>query len=332
MFKSKLLLAVFLCLLPALAYAQGAVCPDLTLAQRWVGYITFLNLAYVLGATLVALGIAFVFGGIIVQIVTAMRVILEVVGYALCVGALVLAWQTDAAHQLPYVMAASIGFGFCVAATIWIHEIEGEDPRTVLALYLIVWSIIAILFNEVAVGFLAVAALMGILGFSIGVGPGYYAFGFEREDNMPRAATTGYILLAGFIAQKLMWPAAPAYVTVFAPGAFWLGSFVAFTGMLIMSFRWYCGRQVSHIPMQILTVVSLVAAVAVGMWFNIVPLPGMAGTFLVLFVASKSIDFAWDSAIGVGFALMFAGGVLIGGYKLAMANPLIATHFLALVQ
>ena len=332
MFRSRLLLAAFLFLLPALAYAQGAVCPELTFAQRWVGYVTFLNLAYVVGSAPVALGIAFVFGGIIVQIVAAMRVVLEIVGYALCATAVFTAWHTDPASQMPYLMAATIGFAFCVAATIWIHELKGDDPRMVLVILMVPWAILAIIFNEAAVGFFAVAAFMGLIGFSIGVGPGYYAFGFEREDDMPRATTTAYLLLAAFIAEKLMWPAAPAYVTVFAPGAFWLGSFVAFTGMLIMSWDWYCEGKVAYWPMQILTVATLVGACALGMFFNIEPLPGMAGTFLVFYVASKAVDFAWASPVAIDFALMFAGGVLIGSYQVAINNPAIAKHFLALVH
>src|SRR3989344_2680947 len=224
MYRSKFLLAVLLCLVPAIAFGHDLQCPDLTLAQRWVGYLSWLGLAYGLGTVLIGLGILFVFGGVIVQIIASLRYLLEVVAYVLCASAIALAWYSDPAYQLPYLMAACIGFAGCVYLTIWLHDLTGDDPRVVMGILMGVWGAVAIIFNQVAIGFLAVGALMGVLGFSIGVGAGYYAFGFERDDVIPRTTTTAFILLAAFVAEKLLWPGAPAWVSVFAPGAFWLGS------------------------------------------------------------------------------------------------------------
>src|SRR5438132_6338571 len=63
------------------AYAQTA-CPELTLPQVWVGYLSWLGFFKGLGAVVIGVGVMFFFGGLIVQLAYHMRHLLNVAGYA----------------------------------------------------------------------------------------------------------------------------------------------------------------------------------------------------------------------------------------------------------
>jgi len=259
-----------------------------------------------------------------------MRLVLEVFAYVFSLGLIVAANGMAQEYQLWPLLIGCLGFAASVYTTIWLHNIEGDDPRTLLALFMVVWGAVTVYYGEVAIGFLTMGALMGILGFTVGVDRLSYYFGFNSRHVIPQATYSALIILIMFVLQKLGIPDAPAYVKVFAPAAFWLGSFVAFTGLLIMSSKYY--EDEHYWSLQFLAVTMYMFAIALGMWFNIQPLPGMAGTFLVLYAASKPLEFNMKDAISVGISLILCGSILSGAWYVVSTNPAIAQHFFALVK
>jgi hypothetical protein len=72
--------------------------------------------------------------------------------------------------------------------------------------------------------------------------------------------------------------------------------------------------------MQAVTIAACLGGVAEGMILGINPLAGMAGTFLVLYMAAKPLEVPQKSVMGLGCALMVSGGIMFGMWWLATNN------------
>src|SRR5882672_1268483 len=93
-----------------------------------------------------------------------------------------------------------------------------------------------------------------------------------------------------------------AFIKVFETGALWAGSFVGFLGLLILADKYYVrASNGNYVWLQMVSVAILSASIAVGMIFGINPLAGIAGTFFVFYLASKTIEIPVNGLIGVGF-------------------------------
>jgi hypothetical protein len=310
-------------------FAQAVECPDLSMLQRAAGYVSLLNLMKVVGATIIGLGILFFFGGIITQIIYHTRVLLEVIGYAAS-GALIASslWLQDDSYLVWTVLSGCILFAGTVFATQWIHNIKDIDSKTLSGLFMVVWGAVALYYNMAEVGFLAVMAFMTLLGFSIIVGRLSYAFGFEDEKSIPSGTMAALMLLIGFTIVHLFVPEAPASVQVFKPGVFWVSSFVGFLGLLIMSSKWYTSNNQNYVGMQIITVLLYAGALGIGTTFNINPLAGIAGTFLVFYLAAKPFEIPQRSLTTLGLSMIISGSILYAGWWYGTKHIESATQYL----
>lgn len=296
------------------AFAQTADCTDLTTLQRLAGYVTLLGLLKIIGGCIIAAGFLLVFWGFLLEVLYRSRVILEGLAYVVSFALIGSGYWLENPEYLTWtVFTGCLVFAGSVFATLWIHEIEGDDPKPLATLFMVVWGAVAVFYNMPEVGFLAAMALMTILGFSIIVEPLCYAFGFKEKESIPAATSAGIVLLTIFCFIHLFVPEAPAAVTVFKTGVFWVSSFVAFVGMLIMSSRGYA-RGRNYIALQLIAVVIYTGALSVGLTFNINPLAGMAGTFLVFYLAAKPLEIDKGSEIAWGFTLMISGAILYGAW------------------
>lgn len=317
-YVSALLLAAFV--LAGSAYAQTADCPDLNALQRWAGYLSWLGFFKGLGVVIFGAGVLFFFGGIIVDLVYHLRQLLEVIAYGASAALIASGYWVSADYLTWTVLLGCIIFMGSIFLTIFIHDFKGDDPKPVAAILMVVWGAVAIYYNMTEVGILATLALMTLLGFSVIVGPLSYSFGWNDESAMPSGTAAALMVLGAFLAQKAFFPNAPAYVQVFAPGAFWAGTIVAFTGLLIMSSRFYRRFDGGYFPMQIITVAIYLAGIATGMILNINPLAGAAGVFLTLYLAAKPMEVPKKSLAGFGLALMCSGAIMFGAGWFAMQN------------
>ena len=82
------------------------------------------------------------------------------------------------------------------------------------------------------IGFLAIAALMGVLGFSVAVTPMCYAFGFKDKESVDSGTAAALMVLGIYVIAQIFYPNMPQAMAVFTTGAFWLGSLVGYLGLL----------------------------------------------------------------------------------------------------
>jgi hypothetical protein len=163
------------------------------------------------------------------------------------------------------------------------------------------------------------------------VTPLCYAIGFRKDSMIVQGTISALMILTFYAAQQVLVPDASAFIRVFAPGSFWLGSLVAFTGLLIMSNKWFLeGKELSYGWMQLIATTVFFAGVAYGMIFGVSSLAGIAGTFLVLFFVEKLLEVPADGMIGFGFKLMMVGGFLSGVWWFAMQNEEMIMKYLTM--
>ncbi len=310
------------------ALAETLTCPDLTTLQRLAGYVTLLGFAKVLGASIFAFGLIAVAGGVIVKVVYQSRVLIEIAGYVLSFVLIGAGYFMPDTTQLTWlVLTGCILFGGTVMMTLWIHEIKGDDPKPLAALFMVVWGAVAVFYNMPEVAALSVMALMTLLGFSIIVGRLSYAFGFENDASIPSGTTAALVLLAVALVLHAYVPSAPDAVSVFKPGLFWVASFVGFVGLLIIASRWY-GKRETYVARQIVTIVVLFGSVGLGLVLGLNPLAGMAGVFLVLYLASKPIEIETHGKIAFGLTLMATGGILYTAWWYGMKHQDVVSQYL----
>ncbi|MEX0918152.1 MAG: hypothetical protein WDZ93_03275 [Candidatus Paceibacterota bacterium] len=320
---SVILAGIVLLGTPALAQE----CADLTTLQRLAGYVTFMNVVKFLGATLFAAGLLFLLRSIIVEIVYHARVLIEMIGYIASLALIASGYWVNQDHLTWTVFTGCILFAGTVFATLWIHNIKGTDPKPLAALFMVVWGAVAVFYNMPEVGFLSALALMTILGFSVVVGKLSYGFGFADKAAVPTGTTGALLLLLAFVGVHLLGPDAPAAITVFKPGVFWVSSFVAFVGLLIMSSNFYSSDE-RYMVMQFFALVIYFGLMAIGLVAAINPLAGMAGTFLVLYLAAKPIEVPRDSYAIFGVMLMLSGGILYGAWWYASQHTTLIQQYL----
>jgi hypothetical protein len=154
----------------------------------------------------------------------------------------------------------------------------------------LIWTALAIVTHNGMVGFLAVAAFLSALGFSVVVMPLCYVIGFEDKAAVPRATVAAFLILAAYVVMHLLGMRAP-WADVFESGALFLGSFVGYLGLLILSSRWYAQKGAAHwIGLQILTITLGLLAIYLGSMLGLESLQKIGGTFLVLWAIEKPFE------------------------------------------
>lgn len=293
------------------AAEAAATCPELTPLQYFAGFITWMNVLQVgaiIFGTACAGYILFRWFGWLLAIFLYIPVqVYEALGYAASVGLVVWAYYLEGSNQLWPLLGGSFLFGAMLMITGAVHKIEPNFERFFGTLF-IAWAAVALFYQSEVIGFIAVGAFMGMLGFSFIVVPGGYLIGFKDRDALMQATTAGFITLAAFVVLRVSGQYVP-YIHVFEQGALWLGSFVGYLGLLIASSRWYGNRAIYPL-MQVITIVLGMAAIAVGSLLGIPQLLGIGGTFFALYLIEKPFEIPAESATGyAAIGLLVAFGV-----------------------
>ncbi|MEK7627872.1 MAG: hypothetical protein AAB421_00430 [Patescibacteria group bacterium] len=312
----------------ALLFATPAMAADtVTLTcERVLGWFSWMGFLKTLGVTALTVGIGGLFWHWLVPIVTALWKVLEKVidiAALLASAALIASGHiTPDAYKLWPVLGGSIAFGASTLLFIVLRNIKGTNPAGLYAFLALVWGGVAVFYGMSEVGFLTMAAVMGVLGYTVVVSPFCYGFGFKDDDQIATGSSAALLILSAYTVQHIFFPGAPAWVKVFAPGAFWLGSLVSFTGILIMSNVWY-GRgaeRSNYGLMQAVALVIYLGGVFAGMTFGINPLAGMAGFFFVFWVAAKFIEIPTEKWTGFYLKLTLMGAFLSGVWWIGHQN------------
>ncbi|MDB5194031.1 MAG: hypothetical protein JWN50_45 [Parcubacteria group bacterium] len=302
-----------LALLPFLAQAS---CPELTGLQKFAGFVSWMNIlrVFAIAGGVVCIGfLLFRWFGWLIEIFALIPVqVYETVGYAASIALVVWGHSVSETNRMWPVLGGSLLFGAMVAISAQIHLKNRINPpiAQLYGLLFVAWGAIALYYNMPAIGFIAVGALMGALGFSGAVIPMGYAIGFKDNDSLCRATSAAFAILAAYVGLKVSNTSLP--IKVFESGAFWIGSFVGYLGLLIASSRWY-GNQRSYPIMQVVTIVLGMAAIGAGSVFGISQLLGVGGTFFVLYLIEKPFEIPNASATEYAVIGLFVCACLGGG-------------------
>ena len=188
----------------------------------------------------------------------------------------------------------------------------------------IVWTIVAIYQQRQEAGYLAVMALESALGFVIFVGELVMIIGFQNEIVIPSATIASFILL--LIGCILHLQQRSNFLTVpFTRPLLFLGTFVYFIGMLILTSRLYTEwREKIHLfwSLQFIAFISGLATMFFGPMFEIPFIQAIGGTMFVIWLLEKYVEIApWKSPFSVIGSLLGFGLLLYGFAYFLQKNP-----------
>jgi hypothetical protein len=193
------------------------------------------------------------------------------------------------------------------------------------------WSALAVFYSHLyptagiphVLAFSAVIALQAFLGFSVVTMPGCIALGWETDRQVPRSVFSSLLILGTYVAMKLT-DVMTDDLRLFETGAIFMGAFVYYLGLLVMSNKWYCwsgkkdsGQAARYVALQVLTIVSGVAALYLGSVFHLGALLGIGGTFFAIYALEKYYEIPWK---GVGWAWSLLGVASFLYFIVAFAN------------
>lgn len=291
------------------AFGHECVCPELTTLQVAAGYLSLMGFIKVLSIGAIGIGIGFIFSGFFKKAIGFMKEIIEGLLWLLAIigliGAYFIPIEYDWVRQYVVVISAIL-FPVAIITTSILRDLEQNEKKFARVLT-VVWGISAVFYLDNIVGFLSVIALFATLGFSVGVGRFSYSFGFDEEDSLGRVIVVGSFLIISYIIYKITGINLE-YLNVFESGVLWIGALASGIGLLITSSRWYDEGRL-YIIMNLLTFVFFVVGAAIGLAFGINALTTMSLALFLFYLAGKIIEVDSDSMVGIGFKLIFVGGL-----------------------
>lgn len=278
-----------------------------------LGYISFSNVMFVLSILMIILGTIWLCGIHMINILKLIQLqTLEILLYA---GFIFLIYHTP--HwfgSLAYIWGLLFALG--LSATTLISSTIRHSATTSIEYLLItniaIHSITGIYLQSPQICGIAVVFFMNLIGFRIGFGPGYWAFGYDEHDNSIIYSATyasGLVLGLGAMIRINGLGANPSIAMknaeLFVPGALWIGPFVFFTSLLIISSLRFDKSQYNrrYINNNIFAIACYIFALYIGNIYSINQLSGYAGTIFVLYLMEKYIEImpnrseVWASSI-----------------------------------
>ena len=178
---------------------------QLSTAQKFVGYITFVNILWVAAILVGVVCFIYLFGRLIAQF-AMLFLIIPVWFYEslLYVGSLMVIFGADYFRPgISQYVALTGCLLFAGALGLSSVRLRGKEPFWYFAILTMVWGITAILYTSPLVGFFTAIALMGALGFFVAIHPLVYVIGFKDEDSVGQATAAAFCLLGFFVGARV---------------------------------------------------------------------------------------------------------------------------------
>lgn len=302
---------------------------ELTALQKFAGYITMVNIFWVIGICLgvVCFGyLAIHYCARLIELFKEIPVIVyEFIFYLASIGFMIYGYSMDPGIG-PYVsLTGCLGLAGAMTFTISMRKIRADEAGFFFILF-VVYTIAALFLKSQLIGFASVIALMGALGFSAAVIPFGYAIGFKDDESLGRATAAAFVMLAAFVAMRVLGQNVQ-FFQYFERGALFMGSFVGFLGLLIASNRW-CSREGTYLYRQLVVIVAGVLALVVGSIWQIGELQKIGGTFFVLYLVEKPFEIPVNEAKSYAFIGLFVSAMIWLGCLYAKSHPELANTFL----
>lgn len=302
----------------------GGAEPPPTTWERVKGFVTFGNIVLIFAAIMGVTAVGLLFGHYFVALILAVPLpAWEVICYFVCFGLIAAGTKVDPEYMLMPVLPGVLGLIGCTFLTDRAHFHKSRDrdqrrwsPVSNEWLALIQWGFLAMAWGAVAIfygseviGFLSVMALMTALGFVCGVMPWGVYIGWNDEKMVSRGTTAAFVILGFYVLTHITGISSPQ-IDVFKTGAHFMGAFVYFLGILIMSSKWYFGREDDYtwfnkyLLLNALCIASGIAAFYLGSVFGMSSLLGIGGTLFSLYVLEKYFEIPWKG-VGWIWAMLF---------------------------
>jgi len=283
----------------------------LTWKQRQL-IVSFSNIIAILAAIIVILALTVLIGIFIVPLLVQIPAIVwEVLFYIISFYLMLLTYNSW------LIFFGCLAFVATLSFTIKLHY-SNEKNIGLIASWIccIVWTIVAIYQQNREAGYLAVMALESSLGFVIFVGQLVIMIGFQSEKVIPSATIASFILL--LIGSILHIQQRSNFLTIpFTRPLLFIGTFVYFIGMLILTSRLYTEwRTKPHIffLLQFIAFFSGLATMFFGPMLEIPFIQAIGGTMFVIWLLEKYVEIApWTGLFTVTGSL-FGFGILLYGF------------------
>jgi hypothetical protein len=310
-----------------LVLATGGDYHPPTAWQRVSGWFTFVNILLFTSVVLVLSALVWLFRIYLITLVFLIPVrAWNALAWGLCLLCLILAKTLAPDHQLLLILPGALGI---LPTWTWTAMLYFPPDKNYWSFFLtltILWSVVTLVFSSSVIGFLSVMALMATFGFVAGMFPGVVFAGFENDDAVYRGTVAAGIVL---LLHVLMTITGVALLAPFRTGMMWMGSFVFYLGLLILSSKWMCYSNDGSYRgcnwnvywiRQILTIVCGVLALFLGTVFAMPVLLGVGGTFFYIYILEKYYELPWEGA-GWAWSLLGLGLLLYCFSAFARTHP-----------
>ena len=183
-------------------------------------------------------------------------------------------------------------------------------PITLLMSIIVLnWTLCTVIYQSQLLGVFTIALLLIWRGFGIVPTSLFYSFRHNGRKNLVRGTLGALLLLTIYIIVSIFELNIPYYHN-FESGLKYLGSYVFYIGLLIVSNKWVCRRY--HFNFWFFQAISIVAgfsALYLGSVYDLSILRGLGGIFLALYMILKPLDFHWRKKRMAWMLLIF--GVLL---------------------
>ncbi|UJR32883.1 hypothetical protein I4U23_020344 [Adineta vaga] len=291
----------------------------LTWKQREL-IISFSNIIAILAGVIVTIAIVIFIGIFLVPLLVRIPLVIwEVLAYIISIGLMIYVSHSWLIFLGCLLFVAILSFSVKT-------RVSNDKHLGIILSWtcFIVWTIVAIYQQHREAGYLAVMALESALGFVIFVGQLVMIIGFQNEKAIPSGTIASFILiLLGSILhlqQKINILTVP-----FARPSLFLGTFVYFIGMLILSSSLYLRRgRKKHIYwfLQFVMFLSGLAAMFLGPLLQLPFIQAIGGTMFVIWLLEKYVEIApWNGTFKVIGSLFGFGSLLYGFAYFLQNNP-----------
>ncbi|MDO8600756.1 MAG: hypothetical protein Q7R73_04100 [bacterium] len=302
--------------------AVASACPELTGLQKFAGLMTFGNIMLTAGI-LGSVG----FLAWLLYLVRIPAVVYEVCGYTVSLGLVLFAKRIPLGVDPAFIaFAGCICFAAMILVSAALHNVKRDEAGYCMMLA-VTWAAVAVAYQSELIGFFAVAALFGALGFFVRSYPFMTVIGFEDRDALNRATGAAFVLLVGFISFRISG-ITNSYAQLFSYGTYLIGSLVGFTGLLILAYEGY-GKHRGYISRQIPIIVGGIAALFFGSVLAIPELQKIGGTFFGLYLLEKICDVPTEGRVGFAFKGFVISCIALGaGYLILSHKDFFASYIL----
>jgi hypothetical protein len=306
-------------------YQTYPINPVSTAWQKLTGFLNFVNIIWIASTILLLTAVGWLISIYILPVLFAIPAgFYEFLIYFACLLSISLGLTFTQDISEFIALPGCLGLVGALAFTEVLHqeklqvfyETNKIDRISFYSLILfVIWSGVAVIYQSSIIGFIAILALEVFLGFSVLVMPLCYFIGFRERKVVPVTTAASFLLMVFYLAVKLT-KTDIAYLNIFTTGALFLGTFVYFIGLLILSSKWHGHESIWHyLSLQLLTIASGVGAIFIGSVWQISQLNGIGGTFFFLYLLEKYWELPWKKEswawATLGLAIMLYSGSFV---------------------